>query len=196
MIHNDNEVLQGSWLWTWLPPSPSMNRRQENATNGNSKQNVETVELWFGWIPVMRHVSAFHTIPCHIEMNRIGIRSPNAAFVCPLCGQRRGVEAFLDPFTCTLLSNCMDCRRRLSQCWGVISVLWGCSCVFNTTETLCESSRFDISAWEQSERSESGSVSAVESSGSKREIEEGCVCCEAGVPSIDVLDCACWWLAS
>lgn len=48
MIHNDNEVLQGNRVLARVSPFAYMNRRQENATNGNSKQNVETVELWFG----------------------------------------------------------------------------------------------------------------------------------------------------
>lgn len=48
MIHNDNEVLQGNRVLARVSPFAYMNKRQENATNGNSKQNVETVELWFG----------------------------------------------------------------------------------------------------------------------------------------------------
>ena len=110
-------------MWARVSLFTYVNRMRENKANGDMKQNVETVELWFGWIPVMQHVIAFHTIPCHVEMNRLGVKSPNAAFVCPLCGLRKGVEAFLDPFTCTLLSNCLDCRHRLLHCWAVVFVL-------------------------------------------------------------------------
>ena len=64
-------------------------------------------------------------------MNRTTPNTLTVLVLCPLCGLRKTVDSFIDPFTCTLVSHCRECRYQRAQqaqqaqqaqreCWGVL----------------------------------------------------------------------------
>lgn len=62
------------------------------------------------------------------EMSNIASNSVTILVLCPLCKLRKTVDSFIDPFTCTLISHCRECRYKQVQreClvvpWGVVPV--------------------------------------------------------------------------
>lgn len=35
--------------------------------------------------------------------------------LCPLCGVRKPLDAFLDPYTCTIVTHCSACRSQSTR---------------------------------------------------------------------------------
>ena len=49
------------------------------------------------------------------EMSNIASNSVAILVLCPLCKLRKTVDSFIDPFTCTLISHCRECRYKQVQ---------------------------------------------------------------------------------
>ncbi len=49
-------------------------------------------------------------------MNYILSDNLNLQVLCPMCGLRKALPAFIDPLTSSLVMCCNDCRRQRVQC--------------------------------------------------------------------------------
>ncbi|KAK8829305.1 hypothetical protein WA577_004571 [Blastocystis sp. JDR] len=53
-------------------------------------------------------------------MNCIPSDNLNLLVLCPVCGLRKALAAFIDPLTSSLVMCCNDCRSQRAQCYPVV----------------------------------------------------------------------------